>query len=118
MGRELSWGRGAQWVLELLGRRWTPQILAMLVQRPARFSELARAVPGMSERVMSCRLQELIEAGLVERVVDPGPPVATTYRLTPDGERLRPAMEALIAWAESLPERGQALARTRRSIAS
>lgn len=86
----------------LLGRRWTLPILAMLMQRPARFSELARAVPGLSERVMNERLQELVEAAMVERVVDPGPPVGTLYRITALGERLRPAFEQLMDAAGAL----------------
>ena len=92
-------------VFQLLGKRWTGMILGLLLQRPARFSELARAVPGLSERVMSERLQELIAEGLVERRVDPGPPLGTTYALTAAGERLRPAMQSLMEWAETLPHR-------------
>jgi len=91
-------------VFRLVGKRWTLAILATLLQGPARFSELVRAVPGLSERVMSERLQELTEARLVERVVEPGRPLATTYRLTPLGERLRPAVESLMEAALSLPD--------------
>jgi DNA-binding HxlR family transcriptional regulator len=52
---------------------------------------------------MSERLQELCEAGLVERQADPGPPPGTRYRLTPSGERLRPAVESLLEVATALP---------------
>lgn len=92
-------------VFELLGKRWTGLLVDLLLQRPARFCELSRAVPGLSERVMSDRLRELEEAGIVERTVDPGPPVAVTYSLTPVGEGLGPAMAALREWADSLPAR-------------
>ena len=88
---------------ELLGKRWTALIVDLLLQRPARFSELARAVPGLTERVMTERLRELAEAGLVERSLDPGPPITATYSLTPLGEGLRPGLEALRAWATELP---------------
>jgi DNA-binding HxlR family transcriptional regulator len=91
-------------VFRLVGKRWTLAILATLTQGPARFSELVRAVPGLSERVMSERLQELCEAGLVERLVDPGPPLSTRYRLTRSGDRLRPALEELMEAALALPE--------------
>jgi DNA-binding HxlR family transcriptional regulator len=91
-------------VFRLVGKRWTLAILATLLHGPARFSELARAVPGLSERVMSERLQELSEARLVERVVDPGPPLGTRYRLTAVGERLRPAVQSLMEAALTLPE--------------
>jgi DNA-binding HxlR family transcriptional regulator len=92
-------------VLRLIGKRWTLPILITLMHGPARFSELVRAVPGLSERVMSERLQELCEGRLVERQVDPGPPPGTRYRLTGLGERLRPALEQLMEAAGALPER-------------
>ena len=91
-------------VFRLVGKRWTLAILATLMHGPARFSELARAVPGLSERVMSERLQELCEAGLVERRAEPGPSPASRYQLTAQGERLRPAVESLQNAALSLPE--------------
>jgi DNA-binding HxlR family transcriptional regulator len=103
MASDLRCGHRLQRVFELLGKRWTGLILSVLLQRPARFSELHRAVPGLSERVLSERLQELIEAGLVQRHVELGPPLATVYALTPAGERLRPAMEQLASWAASIP---------------
>jgi DNA-binding HxlR family transcriptional regulator len=89
-------------VFRLLGKRWSGLIVDLLLQRPARFSELARAIPGLSERVLGERLRELEEAGLVERRVDTGPPIAVTYSLTPLGEGLEPAMEALRDWAGRL----------------
>jgi DNA-binding HxlR family transcriptional regulator len=91
-------------VFRLVGKRWTLPILAALLQGPTRFSDVARAVPGLSERVMSERLQELCEAGLVERQVDAGPPLGTRYRLTAKGECLRPAVESLLEIAAALPD--------------
>ncbi|HYW24231.1 MAG TPA: helix-turn-helix domain-containing protein [Terriglobales bacterium] len=97
-------GREQLRVFRLVGKRWTLPILAALLYGPARFSEVGRAVPGLSERVMSERLQELCEAGLVERQVESGPPVGTWYRLTAAGEHLRPAVESLLEAATALPE--------------
>lgn len=91
-------------VFRLVGKRWTLPILATLMHGEARFSELARAVPGLSERVMSERLQELCSARLVEREVDPGPPLSTRYRLTDRGEQLRPAIESLLEAAGAIPD--------------
>lgn len=88
-------------VFTLLGKRWTGVIIGVLLERPARFAELARAIPGLTESMLSTRLAELQEAGLVEREVLEGPPLATLYRLTPRGEALRPALVALGAWAEA-----------------
>ncbi|WCO67598.1 helix-turn-helix domain-containing protein [Iamia majanohamensis] len=86
-------------VFALLGKRWSGVIIGTLLAGPARFSELARRVPGVSERMLSERLTELGGAGLVAREVDPGPPVSVTYRLTPRGEALGPALGALEEWA-------------------
>lgn len=93
----------AERAFKLLGKRWSGLIVDLLLQRPARFCELAQAVPHLSERVMAGRLRELTEAGLVERRIEPGPPVAITYALTPLGEGLRPAIDALREWATNLP---------------
>ena len=83
-------------------KRWTLQLLFLLLQRPARFSELERAVPGLTNRVMAMadRLRELQDAGLVNRQVDPGPPITSLYTLTADGEALRPILEPLRPWAD------------------
>jgi DNA-binding HxlR family transcriptional regulator len=87
-----------------LGKRWNGVILGTLLTGPAGFSELRRAVTGISDTVLSDRLAELAKAGLVERSVDVGPPVTVAYRLTPAGEALLPALNALSAWAtENLP---------------
>jgi DNA-binding HxlR family transcriptional regulator len=60
---------------------------------------LAKAVPGLSDRLLSRRLRELEDEGLVERVVEPGTPVRVTYALTEKGADLRPAIAELQAWA-------------------
>jgi DNA-binding HxlR family transcriptional regulator len=88
-------------VFTLLGKRWTGVIIGVLLERPARFAELARAIPGITEGMLSTRLAELKEVGLVDREVLDGPPIATVYRLTERGEALRPALLALGAWAEA-----------------
>jgi DNA-binding HxlR family transcriptional regulator len=87
-------------VFDLLGKRWNGLILSMLIAGPARFSEIVRWVPGVSERMLSSRLTELIGAGLVERQVLEGPPVGVQYHVTPKGAALRPALEELQRWSE------------------
>jgi DNA-binding HxlR family transcriptional regulator len=88
-------------VFTLLGKRWTGVIIGVLLERPARFAEIARAIPGITEGMLSTRLAELRNVGLVDREVLDGPPIATIYRLTDRGEALRPALLALSAWAEA-----------------
>ncbi|MFD0274936.1 winged helix-turn-helix transcriptional regulator [Kitasatospora sp. NPDC127111] len=88
-------------VFTLLGKRWTGLILAVLTNNgPGYFSELRRTVPGISERMLSDRLTELADAGLVLRQVDEGPPLRVSYRLTEAGAALRPALTELALWAE------------------
>jgi DNA-binding HxlR family transcriptional regulator len=85
--------------IELIGKRWTGAIVCALTERPMRFGELAKAVPGLSDRLLSQRLRELEEEGLVQRAVEPGSPVRVTYSLTPMGQELDPAIRELRAWA-------------------
>jgi DNA-binding HxlR family transcriptional regulator len=86
--------------IELIGKRWTGAILSALTERPLRFGELARAVPGLSDRLLSQRLRELEGEGLVERDVVAGTPVRVTYSLTEKGADLRPALQELKQWAK------------------
>ena len=86
-------------VFALLGKRWSGIIVGTLLSGPARFTEISRQVHGVSERMLSERLNELTAAGLIERTVLAGPPVGVEYRLTPQGEALRPALDELGLWA-------------------
>ncbi|MEU9174532.1 helix-turn-helix domain-containing protein [Streptomyces sp. NPDC048420] len=92
-------------VFQLLGKRWNGPILAVLMGRPTYFSELRRAIPGLSERMLADRLVELGAAGLVLREVDEGPPLRVCYRLTAAGAALEPALKELAGWARAhLPD--------------
>jgi DNA-binding HxlR family transcriptional regulator len=86
--------------IELIGKRWTGAIVSALIERPLRFGELARAVPGLSDRLLSQRLRELEEEGLVEREVEAGTPVRVTYSLSEKGAELGPAIAELKQWAK------------------
>jgi DNA-binding HxlR family transcriptional regulator len=88
--------------VELIGRRWTGVIVAILIENgPMRFSEVSHSVPEMSDRLLSERLKELEARGVVERHVDPGPPVRVAYGLTDMGESLEPALRELKSWARA-----------------
>lgn len=78
-----------------MGRRWTASILRVLLSGAARFSDIARLIPGLSNRLLSERLRELMDAGLVT-VTRRGR--ITEYRLTPRGRDLRRVFEAVDAW--------------------
>ena len=85
---------------DLLGRRWMLAILWAAAEEGAvRFNEFKQALEGIPPRTLAARLNELEEAGVLERrVFDTRPPHAE-YRLTEAGRRLRYVVEALNAWA-------------------
>jgi DNA-binding HxlR family transcriptional regulator len=85
--------------IELIGRRWAGAILWTLAARPHYFADLAAAVPGLSDRLLSRRLRELEAAGLVERSVEDGTPPRVSYALTEKGRSLEPALAELRDWA-------------------
>jgi DNA-binding HxlR family transcriptional regulator len=88
-----------QRAIELIGKRWTGAVIRALMGGPARFNQLLMGIPGISDRVLTERLRELEYEGLVERLVDPGPPVRVSYRLTASGRGLGPVIASVDAWA-------------------
>lgn len=91
---------------ELIGRRWTATILRCLFAGDNRFSDILAAVPGLSARLLTERLRELIEAGIVTT-----PPDGTRgmYYLTDSGEDLREAFVALENWNDRWIRTGPAV---------
>jgi DNA-binding HxlR family transcriptional regulator len=85
---------------EIVGRRWTPQLIRVLLAGPARYRDLKAAVPQISDHLLSSRLKELETAGIVERSVEAGPPVLIEYHLTKAGAGLSEVIESLGEWAE------------------
>src|SRR6478735_6805242 len=86
--------------VELIGRRWTGAIVAVLLDHgPLRFSQIAQAVPELSDRLLSERMKELEGRGIVERTVHPGPPLRVEYSLSQMGRELEPALSELQLWA-------------------
>jgi DNA-binding HxlR family transcriptional regulator len=84
---------------ELIGRRWTGAIIYVLLRGHARFAGLRAAIPGITDRMLSERLQELEQEGIVARVVFPETPVRVDYSLTDKGRALATPIEAIGAWA-------------------
>src|SRR5688572_13415653 len=89
--------------VELIGRRWTGAILRALLSGVRRFNELAAAVPGLSDRMLSERLRELEAEGVITRSVIPETPVRVEYSLTVKGRGLESVVRAVADWAESWP---------------
>lgn len=83
---------------ELIGRRWAPSIIRALLVKPHRFNELLHTVKGVSDRLLTERLRELEEAGLVRRSVSTGRPVVVEYSLTAPGHDLGHVVTAMREW--------------------
>jgi DNA-binding HxlR family transcriptional regulator len=85
---------------EIIGRRWTGAIIFVLLKSRCRFATLRDAIPDITDRMLSERLQELEQEGIVERTVVPDTPVRVEYSLTKKGRALAAAMDAIAEWAE------------------
>ncbi|MEN3615457.1 helix-turn-helix domain-containing protein [Plantactinospora sp. ZYX-F-223] len=86
-------------VLDRVGEKWAVTIIAELGKEPQRFTELRRAIPGVSQRMLTTTLRGLERDGLVSRTVHPVVPPRVDYELTPLGETLLDTVSALLAWA-------------------
>lgn len=84
---------------ELIGRRWTGAIIFVMLRTRCRFATLREAIPDITDRMLSERLQELEQEGIVERVVVPETPVRVEYTLTRKGRALGRAIGAITDWA-------------------
>lgn len=89
-----------QHAAEILGRRWNPQVIHVLLFGPARFGEIRERVPGISDTLLSERLKQLEAEGIVARTVHGSRPVLIEYALTESGQGLGKAIDALSEWAE------------------
>lgn len=91
----------ARRLLAVVGDKWTPLVLYALADSVKRFSELQRAVPGISKKMLTQVLRALERGGLVERTVYPVVPPKTEYRLTAEGRVLHEPVAALCNWARA-----------------
>jgi DNA-binding HxlR family transcriptional regulator len=104
-----------QAAIEVLGRPWTAMILTALQAGSRRFGELAEGAPGLGTKVLSARLKDLESRGLIERQVEPGPPVRVGYELTRQGRAFGQVAEAIQRWGHDLASATVATPRARHS---
>lgn len=95
--------------IEIVGRRWTGAIIRSMLSGATRFSEILAAVPGLSDRLLSERLKELENEGIVERKVTPSTPVRIEYSLTDKGRDLAAVVRAVADWATTWAKDGDPL---------
>jgi DNA-binding HxlR family transcriptional regulator len=86
--------------LNMLGKKWSLAMLYQLCQGSKRFGELQRALPGISPRTLTQRLQELERSGIVHRRVYDEMPLRVEYRLTEKGRSLRQVIGQVHDWGE------------------
>jgi DNA-binding HxlR family transcriptional regulator len=101
-----SAAQDAEAALRMLEGRWKLVILFHLFGgKVLRFSDLERAIPSITQKMLGQQLRRLEADGIVERTVYPQIPPKVDYRLTEWGQALCPALDAILTWAELRPPR-------------
>lgn len=96
--------------MRVLGGRWRIVLVYYLLDGPMRFSDLRRAMPDISQRMLTLDLRDLEKLGLVHREVYPEVPPKVVYSLTAEGRRLQPLVDLLGEIGERLERRRLAVA--------
>jgi len=92
------YGCPVEFALDLLDGKWKPVILARLKERPHRYSELRRLIPNLTDKMLTESLKSLENRGMIERDAGIADLPRRLYRLTAQGESLRPILDALYCW--------------------
>lgn len=88
--------------LSLVGAKWTLVVLHQLMDGPRRFSELQRLIPAASPKMLTLRLRELEQLGLLTRTIHAEMPPRVEYQLTKQGRSLRPIIASIQKWGRRL----------------
>jgi DNA-binding HxlR family transcriptional regulator len=88
-------------LLDRISDKWVALVLAALEGGPQRYSQLARTIAGVSQKMLTQTLRTLERDGLLTRTVTATVPVTVTYELTPLGRSLQAVMTGMKGWAES-----------------
>jgi DNA-binding HxlR family transcriptional regulator/putative sterol carrier protein len=92
---------GVAYALELVGERWALLVVRDLILGPKRFTDLRRGLPRIPSNVLSARLKELEEAGIIRRRLLPRPSTGIVYELTECGRELEDIVLRLGLWGAS-----------------
>ena len=90
-----------QRALRLLSGKWKGEILWQLVDGKQRFGQLRRAIPDVTQHMLTTQLRDLESEGLVKRTVFPEVPPRVEYEMTPAARALRPVFDELFRWANA-----------------
>ena len=89
--------------MRIIGGKWTGSILWHLKDKPVRFNDLARMIGGASKKMITERLRQLEQQGLIKRKVMDTSPVSVQYAITPFGETALGFLDELRKWSEAVP---------------
>ena len=88
-------------VLDAISDKWVTLVLSALDEGPMRYSDLARRIAGVSQKMLTQTLRMLERDGLLTRTITPSVPVRVDYELTPLGETILPVVGAIKQWSEA-----------------
>src|ERR671922_2618622 len=88
-------------LLDALSDKWVTLVLTALADGPKRYSELARTIAGVSQKMLTQTLRTLERDGLLTRTITPAVPVRVDYRLTALGQTILPVVAAIKQWSET-----------------
>jgi DNA-binding HxlR family transcriptional regulator len=102
---ERTYGQGCAiaHALDVVGERWALLVVRDLLLGPKRFTDLLTGLPGISPGVLTQRLRELTDAGVLGRRKLSAPAASWVYELTPWGNQLAPIVTSLAQWASHSP---------------
>jgi DNA-binding HxlR family transcriptional regulator len=101
-GRQATDDCAVERALAVVGAKWTLVVLHNLMAGPKRFSELQRDIPAASPKMLTVRLRDLEQLGLLTRTIHAEVPPRVEYELTVQGQSLRPILGSIEKWGRSL----------------
>jgi DNA-binding HxlR family transcriptional regulator len=93
-------------VIHVLGGKWKPTILWVLLDSSKRFSELERRIPGITQKMLAQHLRELESDQLITRTIYPSIPPKVEYALSEYGQTLVPVLQTMCNWGENHQREG------------
>ena len=95
----------ASLTMGIIGGKWKSVILYYLIEKPLRYNELRKKMPGVTERTLSLQLKKLEDDGVIKRKVDGiKPPIKVEYSLTDFGKTLIPVLHSIAEWGDSVSQ--------------
>lgn len=86
--------------IEFVGKRWMGMIVYTLLSGPKRYHEIASSIPGISDRLLTERLNELVDAGLIKKKLIDASIKKVEYELTPNGLAFKEVIDAILQWID------------------